>query len=276
LLIPLVASTAYWTVPVDYYNDWSYTRYTLDDAINTYNRGDSTSSAPLIYFNSPSIVNDAVREHVTQFQLTFDPGGTDSLRHIDRPLVEGGRIDLAHHEGTAGVALMETQEFFRATQAVLEVVDLNETLVLVTADHSHTMTIAGYPTPGNPILGLVTTNDTSGEPNREAALAGDGIPFSTLGYVNGPGAVSSNLPRPQPETNLPRPQPETGLFAKQQSVYLLKWDIDGTHSTSETHGGEDVALFGAGPWSHLIGGIMEQDLVFHIAAYAYGWSRPKN
>jgi alkaline phosphatase len=89
-----------------------------------------------------------------------------------------------------------------------------------------------------------------------------------LGYVNGPGAVSSNLPRPQPET---------GLFAKQQSVYLLKWDkIDGTHSTSETHGGEDVALFGAGPWSHLIGGIMEQDLVFHIAAYAYGWSRPKN
>ena len=74
-------------------------------------------------------------------------------------LVEGGRIDHAHHAARAGVALEETLEFNRAIEAALARVDLAETLILVTADHAHTLTIGGYPTRGNPILGFVTTND---------------------------------------------------------------------------------------------------------------------
>ena len=64
-------------------------------------------------------------------------------------MVEGGRIDHGHHDGKPGYALLETQAFARAIEAALERVDLKETLVLVTADHSHVFTISGYPVRGN-------------------------------------------------------------------------------------------------------------------------------
>lgn len=50
-------------------------------------------------------------------------------------------------------ALDETVEFSEAIRKASEIVDLDETLIVVTADHSHTMTINGYPTRGNDILG---------------------------------------------------------------------------------------------------------------------------
>ena len=105
-------------------------------------------------------------------------------------MIEGGRIDHGHHDGKPGYALLQAQEFNRAVEAVLERIDLSETLVLVTADHSHVFTMGGYATRGNPILGLVHGNDRSGEPTGEPLLAADGQPYTTLGYYNGPGAVA--------------------------------------------------------------------------------------
>lgn len=176
-------------------------------------------------------------------------------------LVEGGRIDHGHHDGYAGYSLLQAQEFAKAVQTALEMVDTSETLVLVTADHSHSFTISGYPTRGNPILGLVSGNDLTGEPKKEPYLADDGLPYTTLGYMNGVGAVKGQ-----------RTMPQTGLHAIQQSLVPLSWPaINGEVYPSETHGGEDVALYALGPWAHLVGGVLEQQAIFHIIKYAYDW-----
>ena len=63
-------------------------------------------------------------------------------------MVEGGRIDHGHHAGQAGYALEEAIEFAKAVQYAVDHTDPRDTLILVTADHSHVLTIAGYPKRG--------------------------------------------------------------------------------------------------------------------------------
>lgn len=177
-------------------------------------------------------------------------------------LVEGGRIDHGHHIGRAGLAFAETESFANAIESVLKTVNLEETTVLVTADHSHTLTLAGYPTRGNPILGLVVGNDATGEPNDEPVIAGDGQPYTSVGYANGPGFVGGE-----------RPRPATGPDALFQGLVQTKGqDRDGTVYNTETHGGEDVALYATGPWAHLVGGVLEQQAIYHIMRHAFGWA----
>jgi alkaline phosphatase len=67
-------------------------------------------------------------------------------------LITGGRIDHAHHDTKAHLALVETVEFAKAVQAATDLTDEEDTLIVVTADHSHTMSISGYPARGNNIL----------------------------------------------------------------------------------------------------------------------------
>ena len=97
-------------------------------------------------------------------------------------VVESGRIDHGHHAGSAYAALEDTIEFSRAVQSAVDKTNAEETLIIVTADHSHVFTMAGYPKRGNPILGKVI-NVGSDKP----ALAADGMPYTTLGYANGLG-----------------------------------------------------------------------------------------
>ena len=176
-------------------------------------------------------------------------------------LVEGGRIDHGHHDGKPGWAMLETQEFATAVAAVLEQIDLEETLVLVTADHSHVFTMGGYATRGNPILGLVVKNDRRGLPIDGPDIAADGQPYTTLSYANGPGFVRE----------LPRPEPETGIDAFAQSLVPVFYENeDGTHEYSETHGGEDVALYAIGPGSDAARGVIEQNRIYDIMMGALG------
>jgi alkaline phosphatase len=158
-------------------------------------------------------------------------------------MVEGGRIDHAHHGGNARRALEDTVAFDEAVRAALDGVDLRDTLVVVTSDHSHVFTIAGYPVRGNPILGLVA--EQPGDPVE----ARDGKPYTTLGYQNGPGAVTTAA-RPDPART-----DTTALDYKQQALVPLG---------SETHGGEDVAVRASGPMAHLFRGTIEQHTIYHV------------
>lgn len=89
--------------------------------------------------------------------------------------IEGGRIDHGHHETRAGYALDETLEFDEAIQTAVEMTSDEDTLIVVTSDHSHSMNIVGYPGRGNPILGL-----------NEYDVDADGVPFSVINYSVGP------------------------------------------------------------------------------------------
>ena len=69
-------------------------------------------------------------------------------------LFKGGRIDQAHHDGRAKAAFEELLEFEKAVIYASTKTNEQDTLIIVTADHSHTMTINGYPERGNSIFGI--------------------------------------------------------------------------------------------------------------------------
>lgn len=167
-------------------------------------------------------------------------------------MVEGGRIDHAHHGGNAFNALSDTVAFAEAVAVADEMTSDSDTTILVTADHSHVFTMAGYPTRGNPILGLVSGNDENGQPTGEAELAGDDAPYTTLGYGNGPGAVSG--PRPI----LTNEEVQDPHYRQQATV----------PTRGETHGGEDVAIYAKGPRSYVVSGVVEQSYVHDAVRYA--------
>ena len=158
-------------------------------------------------------------------------------------LVEGGRIDHAHHAGNAYRALTDAAALDAAVARAVELVDLDETLIVTTADHSHTLTISGYPERGNPILGTVAFGE------RRPLLASDGHAYTTLGYANGPGAFAPGE-RPDPAS-----EDSTAPDYRQQAAVPLG---------SETHAGEDVLARASGPGAHLFRGTMEQHTIFYI------------
>ncbi|KAJ6638233.1 Membrane-bound alkaline phosphatase [Pseudolycoriella hygida] len=151
-------------------------------------------------------------------------------------LVEGGRIDMAHHENRARLALDETLQLHYAVENVVELTNVTDTLIITTSDHSHTMSIGGYPRRGNNILGQ---GDTSTE---------DGMPFFTINYANGKGQHI--------HPNGSRKDPTTMDFKKTDFKYPATVPLD-----MESHGGDDVAVFAVGPWAHLFTGTYEQSFI---------------
>jgi alkaline phosphatase len=182
-------------------------------------------------------------------------------------MVEAGRIDHAHHAGNAYRALSETVALSDALRATLAKVDLNNTLVIVTADHSHTFTISGYPARGNPILGKVIT---AGE--TITTKAADGKPYTTLNYANGVGYhedIRDENGLKEEGVSL-----QTGRFTNLEAVntqlpnYRQEANIP---LNSETHSGEDVAIFAGGPKAHLFHGVQEQTHIYYVMKYALGF-----
>ena len=201
--------------------------------------------------------------------------------------VEAGRIDHAHHAGNAYRALSDTQELDEAIGAASQMVDLRETLIIVSADHSHVFNIAGYPlrpmqelpypikshdpgyetaaTAGHGILDLVwdldqQTGHVAPTPDR------NGTPYTILGYHNGPGYRGAA--RVDPRTDLftgfggqPPDGPAHPAYFQEAAVPL----------GSETHAGEDVAIYAVGPGADRVRGTVKNTLIFHVMKEALGF-----
>lgn len=193
------------------------------------------------------------------------------LKKQDRFLliVESGRIDHAHHIGNAYRALEEMLEFDYTVNQVAAQVDLDETLVIVTADHSHTMTIAGYPTRGNPILGFVKGNDDNGEPNDDVSLASDKKPYTTLSYANGPGYFNEPYDGDNPFARFMSPPSNGRQTTVDDDPQAPHYHQEaGVPLRTETHAGDDIAVYAQGPWAHLLTGVIEQNYLYHVMKHA--------
>ena len=181
-------------------------------------------------------------------------------------LVEGGRIDHGHHLGNAHRALGDTVAMAEAVATAVRLTRDDETLIIVTADHSHTLTISGYPKRGNPILGLTGDVDAAGRP------------YATLSYANGPGAVGESDAQPAGVKRFPHEpksysaeatvRPDLAGIDTQDPDFLQEAAIP---IDIETHGGEDVAVYARGPGADGVHGVMEQNLIFDVMRRAYGW-----
>ncbi len=168
-------------------------------------------------------------------------------------MVEGARIDHAHHENNAYRALTDTIAFSQAVRTAVEKTNMQETLIIVTADHSHVFTMGGNTTRGNPILGKVRINDLQGTPQSAPALDLSGHPYTTLSYGDGPG-----FPKNPQARNLTDVDTEDPDYLQSSGVPLLY----------DTHGGEDVPLYARGPQAYLFRGVIEQNVIFHVMAEA--------
>ena len=162
-------------------------------------------------------------------------------------MVEGGRIDHALHATNAKRSLTDAVALDEAVKTALGKVDLTDTLIVVTADHDHTMTINGYSAKGNPVLDLVKNGDGSTQNDV------DGKPFTTLVFGNGPNRADL---RPTLTSN----QVMGDDYLQETGVKL----------GSETHGGGDVMLFADGAGSNRFKGTLDNTLVFGKLREALG------
>lgn len=174
-------------------------------------------------------------------------------------MVESGRIDHAHHAGNAYNALQDTIALAEAVQYAMDTTSPEDTLIIVTADHSHVFTIAGYPKRGNPILGKVVSVGSD-----EPLLAADNMPYTTLGYTNGRGFRDYGS-----ETDADLTYAEDANPGR-MDLTNIDTAAPGYHQetlvplSAETHAGEDVGVYAVGPAAEHVAGTIEQNTIFHV------------
>jgi len=200
-------------------------------------------------------------------------------------MVEGGRIDHAHHEGNAFRALTDTVELDRAIGAAARLVDLRDTLIIVSADHSHVFNIAGYPLrpleelpypvpshdsgfaalAGHGVLDMVyDINVATG--HVEPSVDANGVPYTVLGYGNGPGYRAA--PRVDPRTD---PFPGRNGTIPNGPAHQAYFQESAVPIASETHSAEEVAIYAIGPGAELVRGTVKNTHIYRVMAKALGF-----
>jgi alkaline phosphatase len=169
-------------------------------------------------------------------------------------MVEGGRIDHALHGTNAKRALTDTIAFDDAIKAALAKAKLTDptlanTLIVVTADHDHTLAFNGYGKRGNPILDI-NRGYRDNQPSKDA----DGKTYTTLVFGNGPNRA--NL-----RDNLDSATVLADNYLQETGVRL----------SSETHGGGDVKLFATGAGAKPFKGSLDNTKVFGLLKTAFGF-----
>ena len=169
-------------------------------------------------------------------------------------MVEGGRIDHALHSTNAKRALVDTVAFDDAIKAALDKVKLTDptlanTLIVVTADHDHTLAFNGYGKRGNPILDI-NRNYANGQPSKDV----NGNTYTTLVFGNGPNRQNVRVDIDSATALSDNYMQETGI-----------------RLPVETHGGGDVKLFATGAGSAVFKGTLDNTQVFPLLKSAFGY-----
>ncbi|XP_063852528.1 alkaline phosphatase, tissue-nonspecific isozyme-like [Scylla paramamosain] len=196
--------------------DWSHMSYAVDEDSSNPSLEEMTRTAIQI--------------------LSRDPSGFFLF-------VEGGLIDRAHHLNEYRSAVEEALEFEKAIEAAVSLTDPEETLIIMTADHSQPLVINGYQDRRSDVLDIADYSDV------------DGLPYTTLLYTNGPGyrgEVDGSRPDPS-EEDISDPH-----YLGDSAVPMI----------SSNHGGEEVILYASGPHAHLFTGIHENAFIPHALRYA--------
>ncbi|KPJ10650.1 Alkaline phosphatase, tissue-nonspecific isozyme [Papilio machaon] len=166
--------------------------------------------------------------------------------------VEGGKIDMAHHRGRAKTAVDETVAMERAVQVAVDMTSDEDTLIIVTSDHTHTLTINGYPERGSSVFGIAGVSPF------------DRINYTTLSYgAGGPGSFQYDIKTIDNKTRSVRREP-----SKEDTESYHYEQIAAIPLDENSHGGGDVAVYAKGPHAHLFHSVHEQHYVFQAIAYA--------
>ncbi|XP_066997238.1 alkaline phosphatase, tissue-nonspecific isozyme [Anabrus simplex] len=165
-------------------------------------------------------------------------------------VVEGGLIDVAHHRGLARHALNEIKEMDAAVRVAVDSTGVqSDTLIIVTSDHTHTLSISGYPERGASIVGLAGNSKI------------DKIPYTSLNYATGDMYAFKYTINEKNKVVRQNPlQEDYTSFEYHQQAAIL--------TDEALHGGGDVAVYAIGPMAHLFQSTHEQTYVAHVVGYA--------
>lgn len=168
-------------------------------------------------------------------------------------MVESACIDKWHHRNNAAHALTDVDELSKAVAVAKEMTNDKDTLIVVTADHSHGLTLSGGSSIGEPILGVAKSD---GVLKRDR----NGNTYPVLSYATGPGEGGGD------ET--PMLDNETALKPSFKQPALIPMN-------SASHGGEDVPVYASGPQAYLLTGSYDSTYIYSVMRHALGTKQAK-
>ncbi len=240
--------------------------YNFANDLSTFNAVPTAAGTKVI-----ALFDQAIAQGHMSYELDRDPTKEPSLAQMTAKsidilaknpkgfflMVEGGRIDHALHGTNAARALADTIAFDDAIKAAIDKVKtfdptLANTLIVVTADHDHTMAFNGYGKRGTDPLGL-NINYATGAPNTDV----NGNSYTTLVFGNG--------------ANRPATRSALDAATVTGKDYLQEVAVRRGSAGSETHGGGDVMLFAGGAASKTFKGTIDNTKVFGLVKTAAGY-----